>query len=110
MDSPENYLKIANIFDEIREKFTESQENIDQSHSDWDFQDARKVLFRKIISSSVRRPFSTQTEKTLESEDAICWFFEVIVELDNCIDASANESPLSVLLLNTMEPFSLQTV
>jgi len=49
VESKEYYLKIASAFDEIREKFTRSEELIMQSHSDWDFQDARRVIFRKII-------------------------------------------------------------
>jgi len=49
MESKEYYIKIGTTFDEILEKFTKSQERIIQSHPDWDFQDARFVIFRKII-------------------------------------------------------------
>jgi len=49
MESQEYYLNIATTFDEVREKFTKFQENIIQSHSDWDFQDARLVIFRKVV-------------------------------------------------------------
>lgn len=49
MESQEFYIKIGTTFDGILEKFTKSEERNTQSHPDWDFQDARIVIFRKII-------------------------------------------------------------
>lgn len=96
MESQEFYIKIANTFDEILEKFTKSEERNTQSHPDWDFQDARIVIFRKIIQilngfaigfSHIHREFINPTWfKTLyrelgteENQKKLCNEFEIFL-------------------------------
>jgi len=96
MESEKFYTQIGTTVDEIREKFTKSEEKIIQSHSDWNFQDARLVIFRKIIQilngftigfSHIPREFINPVWfKTLygdlgtkENQERLCEEFEIFL-------------------------------
>lgn len=96
METREFYIEIGTTFDKTIEEFTKSMERINQDHSDWDFQDARRVIFRKIIQilngfaigfSHIHREFINQEwfkmlyreVGTEENQKKLCNEFEIFL-------------------------------